>query len=108
MFTLCWFLNLFRGPHVRLLPNPRHPRDVSVDSGGSPTIFRGFLSFALVLVAVEPQRFFEVFSFLTPVIAPILRIVVFLHGFIRLADTFYRAYRLLELSVRVARYISNS
>ena len=101
MFTLCWFLNLFRGPHVRLLPNPRHPRDVSVDSGGS-------LSFSFVLVAVKPQRFFEIFSFLTPVIAPILRIVVFLRGFIRLEDTFSRAYRLLELSVRVARYISNS
>ena len=108
MFTLCWFLNLFRGPHVRLLSIPRHPREVSVDSGGSPTIFRGFLSFALVLVAVEPQRFFEVSSFLTPVIASILRIVVFLHGFILLEDTFYRAYRLLELSVRAARYISNS
>ena len=41
----------------------------------------------LVLVAVEPQIFFEVISFLTPVIAPILRIVVFLQGFICLADT---------------------
>ena len=71
-------------------------------------VHHSFLSFALVLVAVEPQRFFEVSSFLTPVIAPILRIVVFLHGFIRLADTFYRAYRLLELSIRAARYISNS
>ena len=105
MFTLCWFLNLFRDPHVRLLPNPRHPRDVSVDSGGSSMMF------PLICVGVGCGGTAEIlrdFSFLTPVIAPILPIVVILHGLIRLSDTFYRAYRLLELSVRVSHYIYNS